>query len=72
MKKTKLFFVKFFQKYFWNVLIFNWLQIASKSVSNYFNLIEIIFPRRSFIRKVGLLFLEHKKGTLPLGSAPTT
>ena len=34
--------------------------------------LRLFFPRRSFIRKVGLLFLEHKKGTLPLGSAPTT
>ena len=64
----KIFFKNIFETY--------WFLIDYKLPQNLYPIIlislRLFFPRRSFIRKVGLLFLEHKKGTLPLGSAPTT
>ena len=65
-KKTKLFFVKFFSKIFLKHIYF---LIGYKLPQNLYPIIlislRLFFPRRSFIRKIGLLFLEHKKRHTP-------
>ena len=72
-KKNQIIFCKIFSKIFLKHIDF---LIGYKLPQNLYPIIlislRLFFSRRSFIRKIGLLFLEHKKGTLPLGSAPTT
>ena len=72
-EKNQIIFCKIFSKIFLKHIDF---LIGYKLPQNLYPIIlislRLFFPRRSFIRKIGLLFFEHKKGTLPLGSAPTT